>query len=121
MKRRKFRTLPLKSACFSSQDVLKMSCAKLETKLADLAIEPRGEPTLHSILDQRSGEKSWNTIHFLAALGSCEELAAVLSKPQCPIFSKDVDGRTPLMVALAYRRLKAAQLLALAEEREDFL
>ena len=100
---------------------MSQTTSKIETKIADLTIEPEGEPTLHSILDQRSGEKNWNTVHFLAALGCCEELAAVLSKPQCPIFSKDVDGRTPLMVALAYKRAKAAELLALAEERENFL
>jgi len=98
-----------------------MSHGKIETKIADMAIEPQGEPTLHTILDERSGENDWNVIHFLAALGRCEELAAVLSKPQCPIFSKDVYERTPLMVALAHKQAKAAQLLAFAEERENFL
>ena len=47
----------------------------------------------------------------LSSLGANVELAAVLSKPQCPLRALDSKGLTPLLVALLHGNWKAAQLM----------
>jgi len=76
-------------------------------------------PSLHTLLDVRHVSTDWNVLHYLAALGANAELAAVLSKPQCPIYATDPQGRSPLLVALGRQQGMAAQLLLKAEEKEE--
>ena len=78
-----------------------------------------GSPSLHTLLDARDVWTDWNVVHYLAALGANAELAAVLSKPQCPIYATDPQGRSPLLVALGRQKGMAAQLLLKAEEQQE--
>jgi len=78
-----------------------------------------GSPSLHMLLDTRDEETSWNVVHYLAALGANAELAAVLSKPQCPIHSTDRHGRSALLLALTRQKGVAARLLLKAQAARE--
>ena len=58
-------------------------------------------------------------LHFLAALDSGAELAALLARPACPHAPTDAAGRTPLMVALSHGHTVAARLLLRAHRRRE--
>ena len=73
----------------------------------------------YTILDERHALTNWNVLHYFAALGANVELAAVLSKPQCPLRALDSKGLTPLLVALLHGNWKAAQLMFKAEQMQD--
>ena len=66
---------------------------------------------LPATLDQRDEESRWSVLHYLAHLGCTKTLAAVLTKPQCPIDTTDDRGRTPLLLALRAKNRIGALLL----------
>ena len=92
--------------------------ADVTTDLNAAASLGEKNPPLRSILDKRDPEGR-NVLHLLAEIGagSLISLAAVLSKPQCPILAPDKDGRTPLHAALRAGNGAAVRLLAMAEAK----
>ena len=90
-----------------------------------LPVQPEGDegegqgadalPPLYTLLDTRDVSSGWNVVHYLAALGANKELAAVLSKPQCPLNALDPAGRSPLLLALLRGNGVAARLLLMVQ------
>lgn len=68
---------------------------------------------------QPEGARAWTTLHYAATASGTKVLAWLLQERCCDLDAGSTNGSTPLMLALGYGPLDAAQMLIQAGARLD--